>query len=222
MSYQPPPDLRARVLQATQERPSPTRFALERRRRLWLAAALVPPGLAALMARPWAISWPLPKVLALLASGAATAAGLSWLGRAGPDAMRRSRPVLLGFALGAPAVFLLLIALSMDHTHDGAHGAEHLPCVAMTLLLSVVPLLAGLRSGRGGDPVHPGSLGAAFGATAGALASVAATTVCRVVSPPHLLLAHGAPFLLVVAAGALLGGRWLALRSPPSVPPSPG
>jgi hypothetical protein len=216
MDYQPSPETRARILAMTQGRIAPTRIEHARRRLRWLALSSLPLGLVALASRPWRSEWPLPRQLALGVVLAGSVAGLSLLGRSGPAVMGRSRGGLLGFALSVPLSFALAMVLVFGASAGASAWFDptHRHCLLMSLVLSLFPLGASVSLARGADPVHPVSLGVAYGAISGAWAGTAMVLLCPRVDLPHLLVAHGVPLLALAGLGGFIGARWLALRGP--------
>jgi hypothetical protein len=87
-----------------------------------------------------------------------------------------------------------------------------LKCLGVALLLGAWPLAA-LCYWRGrADAVHPRTTGAALGVAAGVLTWLLVDLWCPVAYPMHLLVGHVLPIVLLSAAGALLGGRWIATK----------
>jgi hypothetical protein len=123
--------------------------------------------------------------------------------------------------LVAVAVPPLLVAwkLSWSARFVGAlvavPGRPGLRCFALSLVLALAPLAAILWARRGRDSVHPRALGAAVAVAVGALAWIAVDGWCPIGDPGHVLLGHWLPLELLAAAGALLGGLVLGLKSPP-------
>lgn len=214
MAYQPSPELRARILSAARERPTSTRVEVNKKRLLWLTLSALPLVAMVLRSRPWAALWPLPKVIAVLVMASFSVLGASLLGRSGPAALR-PREGLLAFSLASPIVFALGVVLSFGADSGGAPWIDHAHshCFTLAVGLSLLPLLVAVRLARGGDPVHPTSLGGVFGAIAGAWAGMAMAILCPRIDLPHLLVGHGLPLLLLALVGAVLGRWWLGLRA---------
>ena len=59
--------------------------------------------------------------------------------------------------------------------------------------------------------MHPVTSGAASGVAAGAGAWAMIDLWCPVAYPPHLLLGHVLPIVLLTVVGAVLGGRLLGV-----------
>jgi hypothetical protein len=89
------------------------------------------------------------------------------------------------------------------------------------LLFAAGPLAALGFLRRGVDPVHPRLLGAALGVATGAYAGVLVDLWCPSAEISHVLLGHLGPFVVLVLAGAWLGGRLLGLRSVRARAPAP-
>jgi hypothetical protein len=86
-------------------------------------------------------------------------------------------------------------------------------CGGLTVSMGVALLAAMMIANRRSDAIHPRSLGAAFGAIAGAWGAVFAAAWCPLFDLPHTLFGHVVPVLLLTVVGALTA-RLLAARSP--------
>lgn len=84
-------------------------------------------------------------------------------------------------------------------------------CLALTVVLGGMLLAAMTYARRASDPVHPGWLGAAFGATAAVWAAALVVAWCPLYDLRHTALGHVAPALVLSAAGAALARRALRL-----------
>jgi hypothetical protein len=207
-----------RLLAAARRMPSPTRRAA--RARSWLvlpwggllagACYFVLDGVEHGRGRP---SW------FCLAStlGWGTVAVLSmWgaLGRAA-SASWRSRSALVAIAVGTPAVLLalslMLAALRPERSGADLH-ATGLKCLGLTLAVALFPLVALTSARRESDPVHPAPAGAALGSASGASAGILVELWCPTATPWHLAVGHVLPIVVLMALGALLGARSLAMR----------
>lgn len=206
----PNPDLRARILQAAQQQPSPTRAALVRKR--WLAAVVALLwilGAAAMgKARPNLAGL---VVFALWGAGAVLTTSYVLSSRATSVGRPRLLLKLIGPALGLLVVLGAWFGGSMfGHSADGHTG--HFACGAFTIAIAIVPLALGMWVERASDPIAPAASGAALGAVAGAWAGVAMSFLCGRSNTGHVLIGHVFAFLVVVVVAALVGRRALMLR----------
>jgi hypothetical protein len=128
-----------------------------------------------------------------------------------PDA----RPGALALVLSAP--FLLLgAAVVMELTLVPADlwgakliGSNAMHCLTIIPLLSIAPLAALLFAMRDGAPRHPGVAGALAGAAAAGIAATLYATNCPDDSPLFVASWYPLATLIVVAVGAVAGGRLL-------------
>jgi hypothetical protein len=214
----PSPDAKRLLLEATRRIPSPTRQ--QARLRTWLvlpAATLVGiamyfafdgprhgGGRAPALALAGTMSW---TVVAALSTWVA-------LGRE-PAASWRSRAALMAVAAGTPGVlFVLMLAFGLMQTDPRLAHPEAIGfyCLGLTLAVGAVPLLLLLRIRRGSDPVHPATMGAALGSACGAFAGIFVEMWCPVARPPHVLLGHVLPIVVLALVGASLGPRALGMH----------
>lgn len=218
MSSLPPPELRARILEALEREPVPPRAVGARRRTrvvvlgfAFLVGALAimgptlhqrPPGYVAALVFAW-----LP--IAALATWAGVAPGRSMLGR--PVAWRVAVVALTPVALMAAWASVALAWPSM--LHDASGPSRHLICDGVTLVLAGGPLLAFGAVRRGSDPVSPRLTGAAIGTAAATWAAVVLHLVCGYTSGVHMLLGHVAPVGALALIGAVLTARTVAIRT---------
>jgi hypothetical protein len=84
-------------------------------------------------------------------------------------------------------------------------------CHSFTLVLGAALLAAMMTANRRSDPVHASWLGAAFGAVAGAWASVFVAAWCPLFDLSHTLLGHAAPILVLTGGGTFLARRLLRI-----------
>jgi hypothetical protein len=210
-------ELRARTLELAKSRPSPSRASLRLRR--WF-------GVALLILLPVALFWfwggvrAAPRSSELLAKTAAGAAVIALVASVvafsrGGSMLGRSRRVLLAVVVLTP-VALLSWKVAITASHPGMlaewAGRPGLRCLALSCLLSLVPLLGALFFLRRSDPVHPMLRGMAIGAAIASSSWVLVDLWCPVAHLSHLLLGHVVPLLFAVGVGALLGRRLLAPR----------
>jgi hypothetical protein len=157
------------------------------------------------------------------------ASGLSWAIIAavttavvlyrGPWMLGAPRGWLVSFAvLVVPALALAWFSLPWREltTPLSSPLRDDALCFGVTLLLSSGPLYILFRLRQDGDPLHPGLTGASLGAAAGAWGVTLMDLHCEHIDPRHMLLGHFVPVLVLVAAGALIARRALAVDARPS------
>lgn len=92
-----------------------------------------------------------------------------------------------------------------------------LRCFLLTLAMGLGPLVSLIVLYRNSQPVRPGLIGGAMGVAVGAVAWVSLELWCPVAFPPHLLVGHMAPGLVLATIGTVLGrdvmGMETAFRS---------
>jgi hypothetical protein len=213
------PDLKARILEAARDMPSPTRAST--RAQSWLVA---PSGIIVAASLFFAFHGPehgegRPAWFYLASTfGWAGVAALSvWgaLGRSG-SATGRSRGVLWAITIGTPALlFAMMFALgTVDPSVTSLHPERlGLKCLGLTVAAAAFPLVALLMVRRDSDAVHPLSMGAALGAACGASAGVMVEMWCPVNELHHVALGHILPILALSIIGAGLGARMLSMRA---------
>jgi hypothetical protein len=215
----PPPELRARVLEAARREPARARPAGERRRAGIIALGfLVSGALGVVAGRLDRGERPLGYIAALVAAWLMLAAAATWAGVGrGRSMLGRSAAWRFSAAVLTPAAMLttwLALALAWPETLQNAFGERpHTLCAVATLFFATGPLVAFAVVRRGSDPVTPRLTGAAIGAAAGAWGAVAVQMFCGFTAPVHVVLGHVLPVALLSAAGAMLGDRVLAVRA---------
>ncbi|HYQ46348.1 MAG TPA: NrsF family protein [Polyangiaceae bacterium] len=215
--------LRARVIERSAREPSPTRAQFSLQQAL-ISSLLVLVPLLVFVASGGVRVGPRPeRLLVATALGSAILAigvAIVGIGR-GRSMLGRPRALLLAQVLLTPVLlFGWRALLSARYPKMTLEWAERpgLRCFTLSILLACVPLLGLLWLRRGSDPVHPSLTGAALGAAAGAGAWVLVDLWCPVSYIPHLLLGHVLPLLVLIALGALVGSRVIAVgRGPAAV-----
>lgn len=212
-------DLRARVLAAAAQTPSPTRA--DYKRRVVLVAAIGAVATVALFVvmggmRPG--TRPVEMIAFTVGFGLVAAAILTRLsgGKSGTMLGRPRSQLVMGLVLTAPVLAVIAFCSTLawpEPAGEHVEGAAHFTCGAISVLQGALPLLALLVPKRGSDPVHPAITGAALGMTAGAWSVVMAYLRCPHAAALHCVLAHVVPTLVLTALGAVLG--WLLLRVRP-------
>jgi hypothetical protein len=128
-----------------------------------------------------------------------------------PDA----RPGALVAALVAPFVLLggaVIVELLVTPPELWAVrlvGTNALHCLTLIPLMSIPPLAALIAAMRAGAPSHPALTGALAGAAAAGAAATIYATNCTDDSPLFVASWYPLATLIVVAAGALAGRKWL-------------
>ncbi len=88
-------------------------------------------------------------------------------------------------------------------------GSNAIHCLTLIPLLSIAPLAALLVAMRAGAPVSPTLAGAAAGFVAAGIAATLYASNCTDDSPLFVATWYTLATLIVVAVGALVGGRLL-------------
>lgn len=128
-----------------------------------------------------------------------------------PDA----RPRALALLLVAPLVLLLgavvveLIVVPPNLWGTRMVGTNALHCLTLIPLMSIPPLTALIVAMRAGAPRYPALTGALAGAVAAGVAATLYATNCPDDSPLFVASWYPLATLIVVAAGALAGRRFL-------------
>jgi hypothetical protein len=213
-----PPDMKARILQATRALPSQTRHEGARE-----AARLMALSLAAAVllffafdplhhgaGRPW---WFLAGTFFGWVGVASWATwGTMRKGRTVLGGTRRTLVLIAAFTPAVLFAFMLAWNLVYPASLTAFPGRLGLKCFGLSLSIGACPLIAASIARRASDPVHPIAAGAALGAAAGAWSGVLVDLWCPAAYPSHIALGHILPILVLLLAGALLGKY---LLSPP-------
>lgn len=218
MTSLPPPDLRARVLDAVASEPVPTQPVGTRRRAIHLVIGFGvmlalfaktglrfharPPGYVLALALCW-----IP--IAAVATWAGVTSGRSMLGR--PLAWRAAVIALTPVAMMATWFGVALAWPAMFQDHSTFTRIEI--CNGATMLFAIGPFISFLVVRRRSDPVNPRLTGAAIGTAAAAWAAVVLHMVCGYTSLEHMLFGHVLPVCLLAGVGALLAARTVAIRA---------
>jgi len=88
-------------------------------------------------------------------------------------------------------------------------GTNALHCLTLIPLMSIPPLTALIVAMRAGAPSHPALTGALAGAAAAGAAATIYAANCTDDSPLFVASWYPLATLVVVAAGALAGRKWL-------------
>jgi hypothetical protein len=213
-----PSEVRAKVLSAARQVPSPTRSSLRIRTSILLFSA-VALSLGIFFAyggiRPTARPPHLIAETALGALSVASVVGFFALGR-GRSMLGRSEKWLLWASLLTPLALLALKVGISARYPDMMRIWPHrvgFRCLRLSFLMGVFPLAALMVVRRNSDPVHPRLTGAAMGTAVGAGSWLLVDLWCPVAYVPHLLLGHVLPLVMAIVVGAVVGGRVVALRA---------
>jgi hypothetical protein len=210
--------LRARVLSAVRREPAPIRSRVRIRNAALLLSGFVVPVIG-LLAFGGVWAGPRPAVLvaetAIGAGAIALTASVVALSR-GRSVLGRTAAWLSGLVVMTPVVlFVWKIAVSSRFDDMMVKWPERvgLRCLWLSCLLAAWPLVAFVMIRKRSDPTHPWLTGAATGAAVGASMWVLVDLACPVSYVPHLLLGHVLPLMIITGAGAVLGRRFIGIRS---------
>ena len=162
------------------------------------------PDLAAALASPTAYKTLVPAALALVALALVRAL-------ARPEARVRAEGTVL-------AVLLAGLAVALGYglaTNTPAEIVEILDtrdfenCLVSVPVLAALPLAAALWALKAGAPRHPAVAGAVAGLLAGGIGAAIYSLHCPHDPLMYFFPAYGTAMLIVVGAGALIGGRVL-------------
>jgi hypothetical protein len=129
-----------------------------------------------------------------------------------PDA----RPGAMALWLAAPfvilacAVIVELVVVPQASWGAKLIGSNAIHCLSLIPLMSIAPLAALIFALREGAPAHPAWTGALAGAASAGVAATIYATNCTDDSPLFVATWYPLATLIVVAAGALAGRRFLA------------
>jgi hypothetical protein len=213
----PPASLKALVMAHATREPSPNRPAAERKRALaWLGAGLcvllVFGGLGGMRA----VQRPVGFVLGTAAGWTSIALLATWASSRRKSMLGRPRGVLWLLAGTTPLALEASYAGFMGRANFLAAASPmrlDLACMLATLAMAVAPFAIVLAERRGSDPTHPRATGAALGAVCGAWGAVFIDLHCEHADLAHVTLGHVLPVVLMALGGAVLGQRWLSVRS---------
>jgi hypothetical protein len=211
-------DLKARIMEAVQRRPSPRRHEVTLRSTALLVSAAMAPFLTVMLLGLEDGLQARPSSLVVSTVGGAVVATIfaAWvaIGRGG-RVLGRPRVSLLSATIAAPLLFVVWKLLfttmyaGMTDVWSERPGAR---CLALTLLFAAWPLAALTVARRASDPAHPGSLGAALGVAAAMYAGVLVELWCPVGYVWHVLFGHGLPIAVMGITGYLIGQQYLDVR----------
>jgi len=128
-----------------------------------------------------------------------------------PDARPRAlvATLIAPFALLIGAVLVELAVTPPELWGARLVGHNALHCLTLIPLMSIPPLAALIVAMRAGAPQYPALTGVLAGAAAAGIAAIIYATNCTDDSPLFVASWYPLATLVVVAAGALAGRRWL-------------
>jgi hypothetical protein len=213
-----PPDLKQRILDEAKRHPAPTRSALTVGSALAILAGTlfcVALFLAVGGHRP---STRPPALVAITAGGALLIAAVAlWIAvRRGRSMLGRPLQWLVALACLTPLA-LLAWKIGWSALYPGMSGPWPgrigLRCLGLSLSMGLGPLAALVWARRRSDPTHPAATGLAIGVAVGAGIWMLVDLWCPVAYPPHLLLGHVLPLVLLALGGAWLGHQIISIRA---------
>jgi hypothetical protein len=115
-------------------------------------------------------------------------------------------------ALGLPILYAAWIAAFHGH-YEPPFERLGIRCFILTLTAAPWPFVAMVTWRKMVEPHHPRVLGAAFGAAAGMWAGLTVVLFCPLSEFGHVARGHLLPFVVLIAAGSLLGAWFFAVKS---------
>ena len=115
------------------------------------------------------------------------------------------------------ATFIANIAVPATLRWPVREVMAHLRCLMASAMIGGAVLALFVRLERGIDPVAPRVTGASLGAVAGSWTALVLAIRCPHPDPAHVILTHVFPVAALVAMGAVVGARWIALQWDPSM-----
>jgi len=210
----PSASLRERVLADAAARRARTRAEGRRRAALIYALAALAGlplfvfwgGFAHAKGRPAAFTVAIATGATLLAVVCGT---IAW--HRGRSLVGRPAQALVSVTLLAPmATYAWLVSWHARYVDPFARVGYR--CLTMTLLAGGALLAAALYVRKRTVAVHATAAGAALGAAAGTFGGVIVDVWCPLTVPPHVLVGHVLPIVLLAAAGAVAGRLALPIR----------
>jgi hypothetical protein len=207
-------DLKMRILRAVEDSPVPTRATESLRAATIHGAAVLATlgiyfylgGIHVTGRSPWLVFGTAAGSLLIACLGLVMLTGRNrtMLGR--PRLLLLASAILLPLALVAWKVYF---SSHFPNALDRWSTRAGYRCLALSLSLGIIPLLATLYTRRGTDPSHPNTAGLAMGAAVGLGVAVLVDLWCPVAYVPHLLLGHVLPIGILAVVGAAVGRKLL-------------
>jgi hypothetical protein len=149
---------------------------------------------------------------AAVASGLLLLAALTSfvLGKCASSPLGPPDRLLAGVLACTPCALFAWLAL-MKPTEVYSEVPVGFRCLALSVVMGCLLLGAMTYSRRASDPVHPGWLGGALGASAAVWAAALVAAWCPLYDLSHTLLGHVAPAGILSAVGCVLASRALRL-----------
>jgi hypothetical protein len=217
----PPESLKLRVLEAVQQHPAPRRTDL-------LPSTIALTALAAagmlallewgpiLLGSPGGVGHAAgrPSVIGVWVVGGIVVLALAstWLVLPSRRSMLSPpRGLLVGVAIALPLLVGAWLVL-WHGTYDEPLATIGKRCFALTTLTAPWPFVVLAYASRRAEPRHPGTVGAALGAVAGAWAAVMDALWCSQTGHAHVLVGHALPLAVLTLVGSAIGARMFRLR----------
>jgi hypothetical protein len=214
------PEQKALVLEAARRTPSPSRETTSLyARRIVQATMVVTLVVFVAVGGMHLHRRPDDLIMKSVAAWGAVTLATTWLAASRGGSMLGRPPAWLvtGAVLTAPLLAALWFVCTLPLGEPSvSHGFKiDAACFAISLALGLAPLVAFFAMRREGDPLHPAATGAAFGAAAGAWGALLINLHCEMTDGRHVMLGHALPTVVLVALGAIVGRRALAVRAMP-------
>lgn len=214
----PSSSLKAQVLSQVRAHPAPPRREATRRAVLIIGLAVIA-ALAIFVARGGIRPTHRAEELMLGTAGSSACIAVLALWAAfgrSRSMLGRPRATLVAVIVAAP---LALLAFKILWSAGFAGGLEEwrsragFKCLGVGLSTGGLPLFALAFMRRSSNPTHATLAGTALGVAVGAWAATLVDLWCPVGYPPHLLIGHLGPMLMLGALGAVLGWRVMGIRA---------
>ena len=188
--------------------PSPTRSQSARRR--WIAVAVGAAWIGALLAAHLGVRADLftaPVVAQLVVWVIALPLGLALALRPRANGWPPGVPLVRAGLVVLVAAFVGLAVIPVDGPQAPLRFDTVSVCLSFAVVLALPALVGAALVLRGAFLNAPALRGAMVGAVCGLAGTAGIHAHCPVVTPSHVLLAHGPPILLFAALGAAIGMR---------------
>jgi hypothetical protein len=188
--------------------PSPTRAERQRRAAVCAVLALFWIGLCVWYWKPHADIGKAGTILPIALWTLVSVVALAFAVRPGRRGLPASVRAIQMVLVAVPVLFVIPVLIVSVGVPDGPLGLrwhEGGECLTITSLIGVGPLFFALFVLQGSFPSIPGARGAVVGVLAGLFGAVGMHAVCAYQARGHLLVAHGAPILLLAALGGVFG-----------------
>ena len=210
-----PPDLKEKVLLAVANTPSKTRAQARWRAAGYTFLAAIPMLALLFLAGGPGRSSGRPRVMTLaILLGCLVISVLStWIASARTRWMLGHGRALMHFvAFGMPILYTAWIS-AFYPLYEPPFERLGIRCFFVALASAPWPFMAMAMWRKLIEPHQPSLLGGVFGAVAGMWAGLVVVLFCPLTDPGHVARGHLLPFVVLIAAGALLGKRLFAVSS---------